>query len=197
MLKVKNIHMDTSGLPGAWTNHGVGLARGGRRGMNQRHGDPWTGGLADRKTRVQPKQTRYNSGELAANAHRAHGVMVSHPLRMRKALGSIPSVSIFERTSNMCLQLVDERDLCPLPERRRGRSTAEEVARTVCPSGLRGWTQVPLARAAWVQIPQLSFLRAGSTAHAVAKPLAAKRVKRESEEKRKHPPRGSNPRPLG
>ncbi len=29
--------------------------------------------------------------------------------------------------------------------------------RTVCPSGLRGWTQVPLAPAAWVQIPQLSF----------------------------------------
>ena len=29
--------------------------------------------------------------------------------------------------------------------------------KTVCPSGLRGWTQVPLARAAWVQIPQLSW----------------------------------------
>ena len=27
--------------------------------------------------------------------HGAHGVVVSHPLRMRKALGSIPSVSIF------------------------------------------------------------------------------------------------------
>ena len=33
---------------------------------------------------------------------------------------------------------------------------------TLCPSGLRGWTQVPLARAAWVQIPQVSFLRASS-----------------------------------
>ena len=31
--------------------------------------------------------------------------------------------------------------------------------KTVCPSGLRGWTQVPLAQAAWVQIPQLSFFR--------------------------------------
>ena len=29
---------------------------------------------------------------------------------------------------------------------------------TLCPSGLRGWTQVPLARAAWVQIPQVSVL---------------------------------------
>ena len=27
-------------------------------------------------------------------SHRAHGVVVSHPLRMRKALGSNPSVSI-------------------------------------------------------------------------------------------------------
>ena len=27
---------------------------------------------------------------------------------------------------------------------------------TLCPSGLRGWTQVPLAQAAWVQIPQVS-----------------------------------------
>ena len=33
------------------------------------------------------------------------------------------------------------------------------VFKTVCPSGLRGWTQVPLAQAAWVQIPQLSSLR--------------------------------------
>ena len=30
---------------------------------------------------------------------RAHGVVVSHPLRMRKALGSIPSVSIGQWTS--------------------------------------------------------------------------------------------------
>ena len=29
---------------------------------------------------------------------------------------------------------------------------------TLCPSGLRGWTQVPLAQAAWVQIPQVSYL---------------------------------------
>ena len=29
-------------------------------------------------------------------SHRAHGVVVSHPLRMREALGSIPSVSILQ-----------------------------------------------------------------------------------------------------
>ena len=34
--------------------------------------------------------------------------------------------------------------------------SAQELPRTVCPSGLRGWTQVPLAQAAWAQIPQLS-----------------------------------------
>ena len=40
-------------------------------------------------------------------------------------------------------------NIVPFPRVRR-------PPRTVCPSGLRGWTQVPLARAAWVQIPQLS-----------------------------------------
>ena len=33
---------------------------------------------------------------------------------------------------------------------------AGSLPKTVCPSGLRGWTQVPLAQAARVQIPQLS-----------------------------------------
>ena len=32
-----------------------------------------------------------------------------------------------------------------------------QLSKTLCPSGLRGWTQVPLARAAWVQIPQVSI----------------------------------------
>ncbi len=40
--------------------------------------------------------------------------------------------------------------------------------KTVCPSGLRGWTQVPLAQAAWVQIPQLSLR--GGTACACSTP---------------------------
>ena len=30
------------------------------------------------------------------------------------------------------------------------------TTKTLCPSGLRGWTQIPLARAAWAQIPQVS-----------------------------------------
>ena len=36
---------------------------------------------------------------------------------------------------------------------------AKFAFKTLCPSGLRGWTQVPLARAAWVQIPQVSICR--------------------------------------
>ena len=41
---------------------------------------------------------------------------------------------------------------CLMPQTRRSTST------TLCPSGLRGLTQVPLARAAWAQIPQVSFV---------------------------------------
>ena len=38
-----------------------------------------------------------------------------------------------------------------------GEDGFSRISKTLCPSGLRGWTQVPLAQAAWVQIPQLSF----------------------------------------
>ena len=37
----------------------------------------------------------YNTVHFPRIALRAHGVVVSHPLRMRKALGSNPSVSIW------------------------------------------------------------------------------------------------------
>ena len=47
--------------------------------------------------------------------------------------------------------------VCRLPSMSCDSLTAP-FAKTVCPSGLRGWTQVPLARAAWAQIPQLSSL---------------------------------------
>ena len=42
-------------------------------------------------------------------------------------------------------------------ERADNIARAPYISLTVCPSGLRGWTQVPLAQAAWVQIPQLSL----------------------------------------
>ena len=44
-----------------------------------------------------------------------------------------------------------------MPEERRW--PFDETTWTLCPSGLRGWTQVPLAQAARVQIPQVSFTR--------------------------------------
>ena len=49
-----------------------------------------------------------DSGQVARDTYkRAHGVVVSHPLRMRKALGSIPSGSIHKcftsRKSVACL----------------------------------------------------------------------------------------------
>ena len=31
------------------------------------------------------------------------------------------------------------------------------LLQVVCPTGLRGWAQVPLAQAAWAQVPQLSL----------------------------------------
>ena len=39
----------------------------------------------------------------------------------------------------------------------RNQPWPAQLSKTLCPSGLRGWTQVPLARAAWVQIPQVSI----------------------------------------
>ena len=44
-----------------------------------------------------------------------------------------------------------------LPELPRMLGLLPGTHRTLCPSGLRGWTQVPLAQAAWVQIPQVSL----------------------------------------
>ena len=41
--------------------------------------------------------------------------------------------------------------------KRMAIAAAKTSPGTLCPSGLRGWTQVPLAQAARVQIPQVSF----------------------------------------
>ena len=45
--------------------------------------------------------------EKASYTHGAHGVVVSHPLSMREALGSIPSVSTFEDLGNFLQTLPD------------------------------------------------------------------------------------------
>ena len=45
--------------------------------------------------------------------HRAHGVVVSHPLRMRKALGSNPSVSISSVSTRKASELLACRFIFP------------------------------------------------------------------------------------
>ena len=62
---------------------------------------------------------------------------------------------------------VDPRKACHLGEISRKNSPGCFLQKfspskqlTLCPSGLRGWTQVPLVQTVWVQIPQVSY---GST----------------------------------
>ena len=59
---------------------------------------------------------------------------------------------------------VDPRKACHLGEISRKKQswmfrqkTSPSKQLTLCPSGLRGWTQVPLVQTAWVQIPQVSY----------------------------------------
>jgi hypothetical protein len=59
----------------------------------------WQGAVGH-GTGDQEEATRSVCCQDTAEAYRAHGVVVSHPLRMRKALGSIPSVSICQHTAN-------------------------------------------------------------------------------------------------
>ena len=49
-------------------------------------------------------------------------------------------------------------------------------SRTLCPSGLRRWTQYPLARAAWVQIPQVSYMPKCSSVFAERKSFHTARL---------------------
>ena len=58
-------------------------------------------------------------------------------------------------------------------QRAPSASQSRHANKTVSRSGLRGWTQVPLAQAAWVQIPQLSiFVACSPGAFAVVPRLA-------------------------
>ena len=56
----------------------------------------------------------WRSNRFARSSHqRAHGVVVSHPLRMRKALGSIPSVSMFRDGACQVLSLLHVVEVAP------------------------------------------------------------------------------------
>ncbi len=77
---------------------------------------------------------------------RPHRLAVKTPRRSRDDPGSTPGVGIILRVPLVALLF-------------RAAGPADATARgpkTVCPSGQRGWTQVPLAQAAWAQIPQVS-----------------------------------------
>ena len=90
---------------------------------------------------------------------------------MREVPGSIPgaahvlSFSFVVRASRAGAEAGLEReDAQEQPRGKRGVLPGQNIfnvtstTKTLCPSGLRGWTQVPLARAAWAQIPQVSYL---------------------------------------
>ena len=69
----------------------------------------------------------------------------------------IPSVEynlIGRRVSCVCSLAAEPTEMEWLTHK---SSCLSRNSRTLCPSGLRGWTQVPLAQAAWVQIPQVSL----------------------------------------
>ena len=87
---------------------------------------------------------------------------------MREVPGSIPgaahvlSFSFVVRDSNVGEEAGLEREDAQEQLRGtgggvQGRIYVIPTTKTLCPSGLRGWTQVPLARAAWAQIPQVSL----------------------------------------
>ena len=62
------------------------------------HARPWLFRVQDGAEKARSRDSEfYRANDLFRRRflHWAHGVVVSHPLRMRKALGSIPSVSIF------------------------------------------------------------------------------------------------------
>ena len=83
-----------------WTRNPVGSARRGSNSLAVGFAPESTGTYAGaRQTTEETSLAPANQGvPVGSSAHlapcsRAHGVVVSHPLSMREALGSIPSVS--------------------------------------------------------------------------------------------------------
>ena len=79
-------------FPGQWEEEGGRERESKRKGRQQRkrlnESECKTAGMCYASAPRGRNSTRNNE-------HWAHGVVVSHPLSMREALGSIPSVSIF------------------------------------------------------------------------------------------------------
>ena len=83
---------------GDWQErNGIVAAIGAVAGFETRH-DPPTASLCAHSSSFRPHAMPLNKCMCGVNQG-AHGVVVSHPLRMRKALGSNPSVSTFNISS--------------------------------------------------------------------------------------------------
>ena len=94
--------------------------------------------------------------ELAAPTWQLHRWRVAwFSVWVREVPGSIPGAALSRTSKGNCTATSHTRGQ-PLD-----KPQASQAAGTLCPSGLRGWTQVPLARAAWVQIPQVSLSSMG------------------------------------
>ena len=104
--------------------------------------------ICNRLSRIQDVTVSNVEAGLLAKVTSAKGVSLAHQIQASALLtrrASLPHQSqrvSFARTLHTRAQVTTE--------------TASIT--TLCPSGLRGWTQVPLARAAWVQIPQVSSI---------------------------------------
>ena len=69
----------------------------------------------------------------SCDAMRAHGVVVSHPLSMREALGSIPSVSTLSFTFGLARRACN--DICGLIGVQMSRGTALKIKACLLSSG--------------------------------------------------------------
>ena len=76
---------------------------------------------------------------IAAEKHWAHGVVVSHPLSMREALGSIPSVS------TLCCPLVSLAQIQPDPARCSGLQACPTMSEPKCLYGATSTTPTAAA----------------------------------------------------
>ena len=138
----------------------------------------------------------WHASKLAAGVHRAHGVVASHPLRMRKALGSIPSVSIFERAAIacLCLGLPDKRGRCLAEEEPRLR---REARQDTLPEWSKGVDSSSTSESCVGSNPTGVNFAGGRGKPGRSESTGLKAGEAKGGKEQKHPPWGSSPRPQG
>ena len=108
----------------------------------------------------------HSKARIQMKSSRAHGVVVSHPLRMRKALGSIPSVSIFHAPFCWCFLVRGRFQLaCAFFQFVRGRGQIVSCygVQKLGTYSLRGLSPRPMAHktiALTTELRELAYLRA-------------------------------------